>query len=113
MIWDTGSFYLYVESDLCTSNCPAPTFTTASSTSFTNKNTPLSVNYLDGTSLSGTLASDQACVTSNAASCISNFDFIAVESGGLDSDTDGLIGMAARNGHGSQDSGFFVAMLFS
>lgn len=100
VVWDTGSGAFLLESSAC-SGCNGDTFTIADSTSFAYKSPAEydTVTYLDGTSLSGQVATDKICpTTGDANSCGNTAQFVALTAqNGLGDHEDGILGLWSGN----------------
>ena len=106
VVWDTGSFIMNVRTTDC-SSCPStdPMFDISASTSFAYVTPygdyPRGTTYVDGTSVSGHLATDKTCpINTDPAACMSSFRWNAVdEASGLRSTESGVLGMMAREAY--------------
>lgn len=99
VVWDTGSGTLLVKSEAC-SDCDGTVFNYSTSTSH-QFNDPVAfdtVNYLDGTSLSGQIGTDKACpVSGDANACANTFQFVAISNASGLSNSDGILGLWSGN----------------
>lgn len=92
MIYDTGSDWLAVDTDVCTS-CFDPVFNSAQSTSFVNTTTPHNLLY-GSAELDGHLVNDHAYL-SHPNLGVEDFPFIAVwQQVGISEDFDGILGLS-------------------
>ena len=95
VVWDTGSGTLLLESSEC-SSCKGDVLEIDDSSTFAYVSPAAydGVTYLDGTELSGQLATDTACPTTTSTSCATGFQFVAITTNdGLGVEEDGILGM--------------------
>ncbi|KAG8980266.1 hypothetical protein FRB90_007704, partial [Tulasnella sp. 427] len=90
--FDTGSSDLIIPSAQCTT-CVGPFYDPSKSTSFTNKNTPFSTSFGDGSTASGVLATDTISVGSLSV-LNQPFAVITGSTGNFDGPNSGLMGLA-------------------
>lgn len=112
VVWDTGSDMLLLESSEC-GNCYGDVFEIEDSDTFVWDSGSYTQQYMDGTSLTGDWATDDACVTeSDAGSCGTGYKFAALtRQSGLGENEDGILGMWSGNSSDADQDVMFMNYL--
>ena len=106
VIYDTGSDWLAVDTDVCAS-CFDPVFNSADSTSFVNTTTPHNLLY-GSAELDGHLVSDHTYL-SHPDLGVDDFPFIAVwQQVGISEDFDGILGLSRQQSGEYENGDLFV-----
>ena len=115
VIYDTGSDWLVVETQAC-SSCTGVYDTTTSTAYEAISNSDDTHSYGDGTTLYGSQAFDTVCLSSNSSvtSCATDFVWFNVDSfasgAGLGEDEDGILGLSS--GQDSSHGPLFIEFLY-
>ncbi len=74
IIFDTGSSFLVLNTIDCTDCATSYDYTTsAAASAYTNIGTAMTQTYGDGTTITGELAQDWVCMSSDSASCATDY----------------------------------------
>lgn len=99
VIWDTGSGDTLIKSKLC-SDCVGDRFDQDASSSFTwlEPTQTNGVEYMDGSEISGSVAVEKICPTSDTSGCADQQQFTAADKAeGFSEIEDGIVGMWSGN----------------
>lgn len=99
IIFDTGSAWLAVVTTDCTSCTNATKYDPTSSPDTYDTmdagDSNVTVNYADGTQLTGTQVFDWVCADTDSSSCATNFKWMNVNNNALGSTLNGVLGLCA------------------
>ncbi|KIO28275.1 hypothetical protein M407DRAFT_22485 [Tulasnella calospora MUT 4182] len=105
--FDTGSSDLWLPLSTC-SGCPGPLFKTSSSSTYKISSTPFTIQYADGSSATGKVATDKVTVAGLSVSK-QGFGAVTKETGNfLDSSSAGLMGLGFTANAESGATPFFI-----
>ena len=114
VIWDTGSFVYLGETHLCAAcDVPKYDFTDELGSSFSYLSGSYTETYMDGTTMTGSWATDWTCITNDDSTCVRDFTWVAISTAsGLSVNEDGIVGMGYSHTTDGHSDIIYVPELF-
>ena len=95
IVFDTGSSWFVLETIDCTDCTEVYDYESQSTLTYSEVGESIDVAYADGTTMEGVTATENVCLSADSNDCVNTYKFMNVQTAGLPTYLNGILGMAA------------------